>query len=117
KPDTSTPIRTSPLRCATGRAAVDGTISRRSAARSAGRSGSPIPSPTRSGAKYDFLTAEMRAETGIAETIAVSAHGYDPRALQLIEELADGLILDCGAGRRDTYYRNVVNYEIVDYDT
>ena len=71
----------------------------------------------RRGAKYDFLTAEMRAETGIAETIAVSAHGYDPRALQLIEELADGLILDCGAGRRDTYYRNVVNYEIVDYDT
>jgi SAM-dependent methyltransferase len=35
----------------------------------------------------------------------------------MIVSLPDGLLLDCGAGRRPTYYSNVVNYEIVDYDS
>jgi SAM-dependent methyltransferase len=71
----------------------------------------------RRGAKYDFLTEELRAESGIAETGAISAHGYDPYALELIASRRDGLVLDCGAGKRPVYYPNVVNFEIVDYDT
>jgi len=71
----------------------------------------------RRGAKYDFLTEELRAETGIAETDAISAHGYDPYALELIGSCRDGLVLDCGAGKRPVYYPNIVNFEIVDYDT
>jgi SAM-dependent methyltransferase len=71
----------------------------------------------RRGAKYDFLTEDLRAETGIADTDAVSAHGYDPYALDLIAACRDGLVLDCGAGRRPVYYPNIVNFEIVDYDT
>src|SRR4051812_30988075 len=71
----------------------------------------------RRGAKYDFLTDTLRAETGISETDAISAHGYDPYALELIASRRDGLVLDCGAGKRPVYYPNVVNFEIVDYDT
>ena len=71
----------------------------------------------RRGAKYDFLTDELRAETGIVETSAISTHGYDPYALDLIAACRDGLVLDCGAGKRPVYYPNVVNFEIVDYET
>src|SRR5438270_6415730 len=66
----------------------------------------------RRGAKYDFLTSELRAESGIAETGAISAHGYDPYALELIASCRDGLVLDCGAGKRPVYHPNVVNFEI-----
>ena len=69
----------------------------------------------RRGIKYDFLTDGLRHETGIVDTDAVSANGYDEYGLALIDEFADDLILDCGAGRRDLYYTNVVNVEIVDY--
>jgi SAM-dependent methyltransferase len=63
------------------------------------------------------LTDTLRAETGISETDAISAHGYDPYALELIASCRDGLVLDCGAGKRPVYYPNVVNFEIVDYVT
>lgn len=46
-----------------------------------------------------------------------SQHGYDLYVSQLIESLYDGLILDCGAGKRPVYYSNVVNFEPVDYDS
>jgi SAM-dependent methyltransferase len=71
----------------------------------------------RKGDKYDFLTQSLRHETGVEDTEAVSAHGYDKYAMELIHEFSDGLILDCGAGRRPIYFSNVVNFEIVDYDT
>ncbi|MGH7187573.1 MAG: class I SAM-dependent methyltransferase [Acetobacteraceae bacterium] len=71
----------------------------------------------RSGHKYDFLTEDLRVDTGIADTENVSGHHYDSIVISLISEFRDGLILDCGAGRRPTYYKNVMNYEIVDYDT
>ena len=71
----------------------------------------------RRGAKYDFLTEDLRAETGVTDTSAISAHGYDPYALDLIAACRGGLVLDCGAGKRPIYYPNVVNFEIVDYDT
>jgi SAM-dependent methyltransferase len=37
--------------------------------------------------------------------------------LDLIDRHRDGLVLDCGAGKRSVYYPNVVNFEIVAYDT
>jgi SAM-dependent methyltransferase len=66
---------------------------------------------------YDFLTESLRNQFGIIDTAAVSSNDYDGYALQLIDENADGLVLDCGAGKRSVYFDNVVNFEIVDYDT
>ncbi len=68
-------------------------------------------------ARIDFLTPELRASSGIVATENVSSNGYDGEALNLIHRLRDGLILDCGAGSRDRYFPNVVNYEIVPYAT
>jgi SAM-dependent methyltransferase len=65
----------------------------------------------------DFLTKELRTQFNIVDTEAVSSNVYDPYAMELIEKHRDGLILDCGAGRRDVYFDNVVNFEIVAYDT
>lgn len=65
----------------------------------------------------DLLPAELRLQFGSAATDAISENTYDKYALQMIEELSDGLILDCGSGRRPVYYENVVNFEVVDYDT
>lgn len=67
--------------------------------------------------KLDFLTRELAAQTAITDVENVSGHGYDAEVIELIRSCADGLVLDCGAGRRDVYYANVVNFEIVDYDT
>ncbi len=67
--------------------------------------------------RLNFLTRELRRETGIADTDNVSANPYDHEMMRLIEAYKDGLILDCGAGRRDVYFDNVVNYEIVAYDS
>jgi SAM-dependent methyltransferase len=71
----------------------------------------------RRGAKYDFLTEELRREAGIAATEAVSENDYDQFGMALINEFADGLVLDCGAGRRSVYYTNVINFEIVNYSS
>jgi SAM-dependent methyltransferase len=66
---------------------------------------------------FDFLTAELRAEFNISDTDNVSSHDYDSDALQIIEDYDEGIILDCGAGLRRTYYDNVVNFEICPYST
>lgn len=71
----------------------------------------------RRGDKYDFLTDSLKQEGAIVDTDNVSANIYPHDATALIEKYAAGLVLDCGAGRRDIYYENVVNFEIVDYDT
>ena len=71
----------------------------------------------RSAERYDFLTPELRAIFNIVPTENVSSNGYDGEALNLIHRHRDGLVLDCGAGLRDRYYGNVVNYEIVPYGT
>jgi SAM-dependent methyltransferase len=63
------------------------------------------------------LSVELADEFGIISTDNVSSHEYDHEALSLIERHADGIVLDCGAGLRDTYYRNVVNCEVVGYDS
>lgn len=65
----------------------------------------------------DCLPDDTRRELDLIETDNVSAHEYDQYALALIDRHRDGLVLDCGAGLRNTYYPNVVNYEIVEYDT
>lgn len=65
----------------------------------------------------DCLPAATRAEFDLVPTDNVSAHEYDDRALALIDRHRGGLVLDCGAGLRNTYYPHVVNYEIVAYDT
>ena len=65
----------------------------------------------------DFLSPELRDRFAIIDTDAVSSNDYDDHAMALIEKHRDGLILDCGAGRRSVYFGNVVNFEIVAYDT
>jgi SAM-dependent methyltransferase len=72
----------------------------------------------RKGLKFDFLTDELRKETGICDTSNVSGWEYGHDYIhEMIQKYDDGLSLDCGSGRRPTYYSNVGNYEIVDYDT
>ena len=64
---------------------------------------------------FDALTPEMRKTFGVIDTKNVSSNDYDGGAIAIIDQFADGLILDCGAGSRPIYYDNVVNYEIVKY--
>ena len=64
---------------------------------------------------YNFLDDSLKLGSGVVHTDNVSAHGYDPVALELIDRFRDGLILDAGSGLRDTYLPNVVNMEIVEY--
>lgn len=66
---------------------------------------------------FDFLTPELRRQFNIVDTSAVSSNDYDGNVLDLIRKHAGGLILDCGAGKRKQYFENVVNYEIVQYDS
>jgi SAM-dependent methyltransferase len=69
------------------------------------------------GGKLDFLTEDLRTEARIADTANVSENGYDEHMMALVGRYRDGLVLDCGAGKRPIYFDNVVNYEIVDYDS
>jgi len=66
---------------------------------------------------YDFLTTEMRDEFDIFDTNLVSSNQYDSDLLDLIHKHQNGLVLDFGAGNRNIYFRNVVNFEIVDYQS
>ncbi len=67
--------------------------------------------------RLDYLTDELRAVTKIVDTENESSNGYDHEILALVEKYSDGLILDCGAGRRQVYFPNVVNLEIKLYDS
>jgi hypothetical protein len=71
----------------------------------------------KSGEKYDFLTPELRLECAVIDTHNVSAHAYSTMVVAMIGRYSEGLILDCGAGKRNHYYDSVVNYDIVDYDS
>lgn len=66
---------------------------------------------------YDCLDNEKRQFFKIDDQSYISENPYHIPALQLIERYKDGLILDVGAGKRNTYYSNVVNLDIIDYDT
>ena len=65
----------------------------------------------------DFLSDELRSATKVVDTSNVSSNGYDLDTIRLIEGCKEGLVLDCGAGLRDHYHSNVVNFEIVPYQT
>lgn len=65
----------------------------------------------------DFLTPALREQFNIIDTDSVSSHGYDEHVHELIDKHLNGVLLDCGAGRRPSYFPNVVNFEIADYDT
>jgi SAM-dependent methyltransferase len=64
---------------------------------------------------YDFLPADLAASSGIVHTDNISSWGHDPIAMQIIDDHADGLVLDAGSGFKSTVYENVVNLEIVGY--
>lgn len=66
---------------------------------------------------YNFLNRQLTEYGNIKSTAAISANDYDPISLQLIEQLANGLILDNGCGLRNFYYPNVINLDIVNYPT
>ncbi|MCT7961050.1 methyltransferase domain-containing protein [Laspinema sp. D1] len=66
---------------------------------------------------YNFLNRQLTQYGNVKSTASISANDYDPISLQLIEQLANGLILDNGCGLRNFYYPNVVNLDIVDYPT
>lgn len=72
---------------------------------------------TESSKNFNFLSGELQKKYNIVDTDNVSSNIYDPIALSIIEEHSSGLILDCGSGKRSIYYANVVNFEIVPYDT
>jgi SAM-dependent methyltransferase len=65
----------------------------------------------------DYLSRELREQFNIVETNAVSSNDYDMHVLELIERHSTGLVLDCGAGRRSVYFDNVINFDVVPYDT
>ena len=69
------------------------------------------------GDKVNYLSDALREETRIFDTKNVSQNYYGPEIVELVESVKEGLVLDCGAGKRSAYYDNVVNFEIVDYDT
>jgi SAM-dependent methyltransferase len=66
-------------------------------------------------AHFDFLSDELRSIGAIDDTDAISSWGYDPIASRIIEEFADGLVLDAGSGLKSVYYENVVNLEVASY--
>ena len=41
-----------------------------------------------------------------------SSHDYDRVAREMISKHSEGLILDCGAGFRNKYYENIINFEV-----
>lgn len=65
----------------------------------------------------DCMTEALRQSSAIVETSSVSSNNYNKVAIDLIHQLKDGLILDCGAGQRTICYSNVVTLDVVPYDT
>jgi ubiquinone/menaquinone biosynthesis C-methylase UbiE len=65
----------------------------------------------------NFLTDDFKVEFDIVDTENVSDLPYDGMIINLINRYHNGVILDCGSGKRDIYYENVVNFEIVDYES
>ncbi len=69
------------------------------------------------GRYINFLSDELARRYHIVSTDNISANEYDGLARNFINLYQDGLILDCGAGKRSVVYENVINYDIVDYDS
>ena len=65
----------------------------------------------------DFLPEKLRKKYGVFNTENVSAHPYDEFAEEVLASKPSGIFLDCGCGKRPKYLENVVNYEIVNYES
>lgn len=63
----------------------------------------------------DFFTPAQRATVPAADATPASRGGIDEVMFSIIQQCADGLILDCGSGLKDRVYPNVINLEIMDY--
>lgn len=61
----------------------------------------------------NFITPAMRSRFRIEDTDNVSGHEYDPIALEMINN--GGMVLDCGAGRKDVSFPNLIQMEVVNY--
>lgn len=70
-------------------------------------------------ASLNLLTPGLAEASHLRPTSNVSAHNYDPIALEMIENVRDkgGKVLDCGAGLRSRHDAAIINLEIVDYPT
>ena len=66
---------------------------------------------------FNFLTEALQSEFRIVDTTNVSSNPYGPSVTDIFRRHGDGLVLDVGAGNRLNYFSNVVNYEIVAYDS
>jgi SAM-dependent methyltransferase len=73
--------------------------------------------PLSNSGKYIFADGAAPGADAGDDDMPISENGYDDETVELIEGLADGLILDVGAGYRPVYYSNVVNFEMMDYAT
>lgn len=62
----------------------------------------------------NFISPEMRTQFTIVPTANVSAHRYDPICMEMIN--SGGMVLDCGSGKKDIEFENLIQMEIVDYD-
>jgi SAM-dependent methyltransferase len=66
---------------------------------------------------FNCLNTDLSILAGIEDTENISKNPYDPRFQELIINNPDKLFLDVGAGFRPVRYENVVNLEIVPYQT
>ncbi len=66
---------------------------------------------------YNCLDDETKKLFNIVDTTNVSENIYHVPALQLFAKHQNGLVLDFGAGNRNSYLSNVVNLEIVAYES
>ena len=65
--------------------------------------------------KYSFLSEELRDRYHAQDSATASSNGYDKLWRDIVEKNKDGILLDCGAGMRNAYYSNIVNFEIANY--
>jgi len=65
----------------------------------------------------DMRPAVLKEAQSALGPVAVSSNGYDDPAWDMINKYMGGLILDNGAGLRNKYLPNVVNFEIADLPT
>lgn len=66
---------------------------------------------------FDCLDDATRSKFNVEEESGLSENAYHVPALQMIEKYKHGLVLDVGAGKRNTYYGNVVNLDINKYES
>lgn len=65
---------------------------------------------------FNFLSQSF-IDNNFEESENVSSHDYDRVAREMISKHSEGLILDCGAGFRNKYYENIINFEVEPYPT